>query len=283
MVRFRQRGVWKGPLLKRKRGNGPLFNQNSGKKGPLPFRYVLLLSFVIFVVLTAQGLWLVEKGIRPTLIHIAKTETQVLGTEAINDAISKKIAEQLDMEELLIIEKDQNGDISSITFNSAIATRVQAEATQRVQRYLRLMEQGRVHEMVLPDGVEVDFNQEVYTQDGIIYTIPLGQATNNALLAHLGPQIPVRFTAIGDVKANMRHQVENTGINNTMLSLYLDLQVDVKIVIPFATDMEVVKTSIPIGMTLVPGKVPEYYNVGGTGPAPTFIRESEIRDAVRDN
>ncbi len=263
--------MWKGPLLK----------QNKGKrKGPLPFRYVLLISFVIFIVLTVQGLWLVEKGIRPTLIHIAKTETQVLGTEAINDAISKKIVEQLDMEELILIDKDQNGDISSITFNTSISNRVLSEATLRVQKYLRLMEQGRVHELGLPDGVEVDYNEEVFSQDGIIYTIPLGQATNNALLAHLGPKIPVRFTAIGDIKASMRQEAESTGINNTLISLYIDLQVDVKVVIPFATDMEVVKTSIPIGIMFVPGKVPDYYNVGGTGPAPTFIRETDIQNAV---
>ncbi|MCD8502072.1 MAG: hypothetical protein LRY71_10840 [Bacillaceae bacterium] len=60
------------------------------RKGPLPFRYVFLISFIIFCVMTVQGLYLVERGIRPTLLDIAQTETQRIATLAINDAVSKK-------------------------------------------------------------------------------------------------------------------------------------------------------------------------------------------------
>lgn len=217
-----------------------------------------------------------EKGIRPTLIDIAKMETQILGTEAINDAISKKIVEQIDMDQLIIIDKDAEGYISSVTFNSTIYTRVLSEATNRVQRYLRMMEQGRVHELSMPEGVDVEWHEHSYGQDGIIHSIPLGQATNNALLAHLGPQIPIRFSAIGDVKANMREKFEPIGINNTAITLYIDLQVDVQVIIPFATDTEVVATSIPIGFMFVQGRVPEYIGTGTGGPAPVIIKEEDI-------
>lgn len=248
------------------------------KKGPLPFRYVLLLSFVIFILFTAQGIWLVEKGIRPTLINIARTETQKLGTEAINDAISKKIVEEIDMEELILIDKDENGDISSVTFNTQITSRVISQATNRVQKYLKYMEEGRTRELAVPEGVDIEWNEELYSHDGIIHNIPLGQASNNALLAHLGPQVPVSFTAIGDVKANIRDKVETTGINNTLITLYLDLEVDVRVIIPFATDKAVVQSSIPIGVLFVSGRVPEFYNIGGQGAAPSFMRESEIEN-----
>ncbi|WP_096202528.1 sporulation protein YunB [Bacillus sp. FJAT-45350] len=260
------------------------WNRPRPRKGPLPFRYVLLLSFVIFIVLTVQGFWLVEKGIRPTLIHIAKTETQKIGTQAINDAISKKIVEQIDMEELIIVDKDNNGDITSVSFNTQIYNRVTSEATLRVQKYLKMVEQGQIEDLGVPDGVEVEWNEQSFSQNGIIHTIPLGQATNNALLAHLGPQVPVRFTAIGDVKAQMSERIESTGINNTYIRVSVDIQVDVKVVIPFATDTEVVATSIPVGIMFVQGKVPEFYNSGGGEmPAPAIIRESDIREVIENN
>ena len=259
------------------------------RKGPLPFRYVLLLSFIIFVVLTVQGLWLIEKQIRPTLIAVAKTETQKIGTQAINDAISKKIVEQIDMEELILVDRNSNGDITDVRFNTQIYNRVLSEATLRVQKYLKMVEQGQVEDLGVPDGVDVDWNEQSFSQNGIIYTIPLGQATNNALLAHLGPQVPVRFSAIGDVKAQMSERIESTGINNTYIRVSVDITVDVKIVIPFATDTEVVATSIPVGVLFVQGQVPQFYNHGGGGtgssnmPAPAIISESDLREFIQQN
>ncbi|ADC49063.1 spore related protein YunB [Alkalihalophilus pseudofirmus OF4] len=230
------------------------------RKGPLPFRYVLLLSFLIFVILTVQGLWIIEKGIRPTLVHIATTETRVIATKAINDAVSKKIASDLNQEELFIRDAD-----NTIQFNTQMYNRILSEATNRVQRHLKAVEQG--------EAFDVSFdNEEAVTSDGgIIYTIPLGQATNNALLAHLGPQVPVRFSAIGDVKTDLNLKTFNTGINNTTMSVNFDVVVDVKIVIPFATNTEAIKTTIPVGLINIQGEVPEYY--GGNGgsmiiPAP---------------
>ncbi|KMJ55172.1 sporulation protein YunB [Alkalihalophilus sp. As8PL] len=222
------------------------------RKGPLPFRYVLLLSFLIFVILTVQGLWIIEKGIRPTLVHIATTETRVIATRAINDAVSKKIASDLDQGELFIRDAD-----NTLQFNTQMYNRILSEATNRVQRHLKAIEQG--------ETFDVSFeNEEAFTSDGgIIYTIPLGQATNNALLAHLGPQVPVRFSAIGDVKTDLNMKTFNTGINNTTMSVNFDVVVDVKIVIPFATNTEAIKTTIPVGLINIQGDVPEYYSEGG--------------------
>ncbi|MDT8858662.1 sporulation protein YunB [Alkalihalobacillus sp. MEB130] len=248
----------------------PRRNRPRARKGPLPFRYVLLLSFLIFVVLTVQGLWIIEKGIRPTLVHIATTETRKIATLAINDAVSKKISSSLNQEELFITDYTSDGMIRSVQFNSQIYTRVLSEATARVQRYLRLVEQGQQFDITIPDEVELDEGeaqgmQDIDAEGGIIHTIPLGQATNNALLAHLGPQIPVRFSAIGDVKTDMSYKVVDSGINNTTLSYHIDVEVDVKIVIPFATDTDTVSTQIVIGSIFVPGEVPEYYSQGGGG------------------
>ncbi|WP_054636163.1 sporulation protein YunB [Thalassobacillus sp. C254] len=251
------------------------------QKGPLPFRYVFLLSSIIFIALTIQGLWLVDQGIRPTLIAIAKTETQKIATQAINDAISKKIVENIDMEELMVIEKDNQGNITSVGFNPQVSNRVLSEATLRVQKYLKMVEEGKIEDLGLPDGIEMEFDKETFTENGIIHMIPLGQATNNALLAHLGPKVPVRFTAIGDVKATMTESIYESGINNTYIRVSLDLEVDVKVVIPFATDDAVVPTSIPIGMVFVSGQVPDFYNHGqGDMPAPAIIQEKDLEDII---
>ncbi|MCM3714028.1 sporulation protein YunB [Halalkalibacter oceani] len=240
----------------------PKRSRPQSRKGPLPFRYVLLLSFIIFVLLTVLGLWVIEKGIRPTLVHIATTEARVIATKAINDAVNKKISTDLNQEELFIIQYDADGMVTSVQPNTQIYNRVVSEATGRVQRHLKAIERGEAFDISFDEGESKD-DLLSSAEGGIIYSIPLGQATNNALLAQLGPQVPVRFSAIGDVKTDLNLQVENIGINNTKITLAFDMIVDAKIVIPFATNTEAVKTTIPIGVMTTSGKVPDVYSEGG--------------------
>ena len=35
--------------------------------------------------------------------------------------------------------------------------------------------------------------------NGVAYSVPLGRVTDNTLLSNLGPDIPIEFSAIGDV------------------------------------------------------------------------------------
>lgn len=247
------------------------------RKGPLPFRYVFLISFIIFCVMTVQGLYLVERGIRPTLLDIAQTETQRIATLAINDAVSKKILENTEMDNLIEIKQGENGKIVSVGFNSVTYNRVVQQITQRVQTYLNDINKGRIRDVTVPEGIEVEHGGVANYEEGIIHTIPLGQATGNSLLAHLGPKVPVRFSAIGDIKTQLREEIIPVGINNTYISISVDITVDVRIVIPFATSEEVVETTIPIGMVYIQGEVPEFYNSGAGGmmPAPAIIKQSE--------
>ncbi|SFL96073.1 sporulation protein YunB [Salibacterium qingdaonense] len=256
---------------------GRLFRKPRLLRGPLPFRYVFLISFILFGLFTVQGLILVEKGIRPTLMAIAHTETQKLATQAINDAISNKIVENIDVEDIIDMQHDNQGNVSSINFNSKMYNRVQSESVMRVQRYLQMMEEGNIKDLGLPQEIEQELDTEQFTEDGIIHVIPLGQATNNALLAQLGPRVPVRFSAIGHVKASMSESIIESGINNTYVRVSIDIKVDVRVVIPFATDTAVVATSIPVGVAFISGEVPEFYNAGdGDMPSPAVIQEEDI-------
>ncbi|WP_257008401.1 sporulation protein YunB [Bacillus sp. FJAT-45350] len=239
------------------------------KKGPLPFRYVLLISFAIFIVLTLQGLWLVESGIRPTLLEIANLETQKIATSAINHAVSTTIRD-VDMNQLINIEKDNFGKISSIGFDANVYNQVVTNAVSNAQYYLKLMEDGELHKLEMFDEEEIPEDTDV---PGVIHNIPLGLATNNALLSQLGPLIPVKFTTIGDVDVELNEETKPIGINNTWIRVSMDLEVQSQVIIPFATRTDKVKTTVPVGMVFVPGEVPDFYSNGdGPLPQPAIIR-----------
>ncbi|WP_243290415.1 sporulation protein YunB [Bacillus sp. FJAT-47783] len=231
------------------------------KKGPLPFRYVFLLTFVFFIFSTAGGLWVINSGIEPTLIQVAETETKRIATLVINNAISKHINDEIDVNKLVVVEKDENGKVSTYDFNAQMVNRVNAQITQKVQRNLREAEKGNIDILDIP---EIDVKTEGEPEEeGIIYYIPLGQATNNALLGNLGPRVPVRFYVIGSVDSNVEKSIVDYGINSVFIEISVHVKVDVQVVIPFATSITTVENTIPIAYKGVQGDVPEFYNGSG--------------------
>jgi sporulation protein YunB len=241
------------------------------RRGPLPFRYVFLLSFVFFVFSTAIGLWIVNEGIEPTLMSVAETKTRQIATEAINDAISKKIAEDVNINELIIIHKDNAGEAIGYSFNPLIYNRITFEATERVQKYLDYVEAGDIEKLEsFKNGIDIDF-EKPNNRQGILYFIPLGVATKNALLSNLGPKVPVRFEIIGDVISKVETRMKETGINNTYLEVYLKIRVQMNVIIPSLKKDITISNSVKIGDLFLPGKVPQFYNGNQNGFQPAVI------------
>lgn len=243
-------------------------------RGPLPFRTVFAISSVIFTIMTLQGLWLVERNIKPTLIEIAKAETQRIAQQAINDAVSSKMVGDLEKleehDELVITDIDENGKITSARINSKVFNHILSEATKRAQEYLNKVERGEINQWTeTADGTEADSIRD--GEEGVVHYISLGKATHNTLLANLGPKVPIRFHTIGEVKSQPVSNVKLVGINNIWIEINIRLDVNVNVVVPFATETDTVSTNVPLVFTLINGEVPEFYNNSNQGMPPAIV------------
>lgn len=187
--------------------------------------------FILFVV--------VEKRIEPTLMLIAQSKVDQVAKLAITDAVTKRLTQQgVDFNEIVMMEKDEEGSIKAVNFNFREYSRIVGETTARIQNRLKEFEQENVQT-----------------------TIPLGLATKNVFLEHFGPEIPVSFVPIGAVKTRLETGLKQAGINMVLVTVYIYVEVDLRVVIPFATKQQTVTTQIPISEALIVGKVPSYlYN-----------------------
>ncbi|WP_408007507.1 sporulation protein YunB [Pseudalkalibacillus sp. A8] len=233
------------------------------RERPLPFQYVFIISFIIFILLTAQALWLVDKGLQPTLMEIAENETKKYAQLAIQSAIKKRIVESDSIENIIDVTRDNNGKVSSVNTNPKVANEILQLATTNVQFYLEQIEAGNV-----PDHAEfsdVEVKRESEGNRGIFTEIPMGRATHNTLLANLGPKIPVGFRLTGAVETDVKEELIQSGINNQVYKVWISVIVDVQIVVPFETKKSRIVTNIPLVNMFINGEVPDYYNNGGNG------------------
>lgn len=190
----------------------------------------------------------------PVVFTYAESEVKKLTTLIINKSITKQMSNGLDVDNLLNITRNSNGDIQLISYNSITVTKLLNSVTNLVQLNIKSIEEGNVDLLELPDIYD-----EEKMKHGIVYEIPLGTVTDNFLLSNLGYKIPVKFTLIGSTTTNLDTKITEYGINNALLEIFITIDVTTQINLPFVSKEVNMSTSIPIAIKLIQGIIPEYY------------------------
>jgi sporulation protein YunB len=233
------------------------------RKGPLPFRYVFLLTFVFFIFSTTAGLWIINKGLKPTLMSYAESQTRQIASLIINEALLERSV--VDIND--VITKDTETSLTN--FDTAKIYSMLRDTTRLILNNIKKAETGDLEDLQAISDFEIE-TVNTGNGEGIVYYVPLGQATNNALLGNLGPQIPVQFNLIGDMESNIETEVKEVGINNVYIEVLIKLKVNVQVIIPFATKVATLEQRVPIALGILEGDVPQFYNSGGDGGAPAL-------------
>jgi sporulation protein YunB len=241
----------------------------------IPFRHVFVITFILFIAMTIWGLWIINNGIKPTLMAIAENRAKQIATYAVNIAVGKKEIREMEQEmnqsgangsnKLFIPHYDNNNNVDLITYNTVAINQLNNRIVNDVSEYLRLIEEGKTP-ISNPTLGEVKADD---TQLGLVDKIPLGQATNNVLLSNLGPNIPVKFQDVSNITTNTEHRVQPIQINNIYVQIFIRVTVQVKIVIPFEVKTVSVTSDIPVAEQIMRGDVPIYW--GGNSSSPSIV------------
>ena len=89
--------------------------------------------------------------------------------------------------------------------------------------------------------------------------IPLGTLTGELLFSALGPSVRVRVQSIGNVSAVFQNEFTSTGINQTKHSVYLELTINVNLLIPGEIIAVQSVERVCIAETIIIGDVPDTY------------------------
>ncbi|GAX90669.1 sporulation protein YunB [Effusibacillus lacus] len=211
------------------------------------WKIYLAVSLFLVMFLTIQSFLFLENNLQPVFVKIAENYTRKIATEAINDAITKKVAEETDYQQIVQFIKDDRGAVRSAVFNMVEANRIKAQTTGRVQSVLKMLQEQEIR-------------------------LPVGQAFRSTILATFGPTIPIAIVPMGNAKSDIVQTSETSGINQTKYSLTLEMQVQVNVIIPFVTKPVDIQTQVPIAAIVMVGDVPQFfYDAKGTPFVPPGI------------
>ena len=139
--------------------------------------------------------------------------------------------------------------------NSKVVNSVLYDITNSIESDLILIDNGKLDEI----GIPISNFYEKNDVSGIVYYIPFGVVTGSSVIADIGPKIPVKNKLIGSVYSNVKTEVMEYGINNAIIKIYIEVEVNEQVILPFLSKKVTIKSNVPVLMKMVQGKIPSVY------------------------
>ncbi len=189
-------------------------------------KLVFLLAFALIFVI------FVEVRFRPIIKSIAFAQAHNVSMTIINKAILSEISSgNNDYSNLLIIDKNQNQEVLSINTDVVKLNSLRSKIFEFIE-------------------------ENVSSNNLIKIKVPLGTLTGLEILNGRGPNITLKTYVDGCTSSDFISDFSEAGINQTKYRLYINISMDMHIIMPGMTACENIKSSIPISETIIVGKVP---------------------------
>lgn len=194
-----------------------------------------IVAFIIISVIFAGGFaaFFLIKG-TPKAEKIIGAQVRNAASTQIDNAVLRYMEENsLTYGSLVNINFDEKGAINSVTADAA-----------------------KIDAIIVRMDTDIG---DMLKEQVMTVSVPLSVIFGTNLLVPWKKCIDVKYFPINVVNVNLRHEFEAKGINQTLHTIYLNIAVDVEVLLPLRNTTESISTEILLGQTLIVGSVPNTY------------------------
>ncbi len=170
----------------------------------------------------------------PVVVENTKTQIKSYANKAINYAVAETMNQNFSYGKLVNVIKDANDDVAYIEANS-VRINVLSKTMSKV----------------------VMFNFLELAKNPI--KIALGSFSGISILAGYGPKIAYQVNPYGEVFCYFSSKFNSAGINQTYHKLYLNIKINVHVVLPFDSLSMSSESQVLLSETLIVGNIPDVY------------------------
>ena len=204
--------------------------------------YILMIIVLILIVCYIFIKTFTYKS-EPILLEYAKKKSTNIITSIINDSVNKVIYSN-NYDEIIKVEKDNNGNIISLDFDNNTINMLLYLVTNDILDNITSLENGNYNNIETKNSV---------------YYIPISIIHNNPILVNIGPKIPFKIEYLGSANNEIKTNVKEYGINSSMIEVLLSINLKVQVILPFKSQTINISKNILLDNKIVQGKIPDYY------------------------
>ena len=206
--------------------------------------------FFLIIIIAIIGIKVINDKITPIVINYSTSQMKRITSIIINRSINSDMLNKDDLDNLFIVNKDNN--IVTITLDSIIVNKITDIISDACEDNLRLVEEGKYQELKKKFNIGREY-----------FFVPSSIIFKNTLFSAIGPSIPINIKYLGNVTSNLKTEVKEYGINNSLISIYVDINVEMMVILPFSSKEVNITNLVPIVIKMINGEVPQIY--GGLG------------------
>lgn len=217
--------------ISKRRRSGIYYRKISGKRK----RRMIGIRILIFGLFFFLLLFLVDRGIRPIMKANATIRIKALTTAAINEAVIQTLEQEKgNYDRLILLEKDEDGKVTSIQTDAAAISKIQSALTQAVMSCLSKLESSDIR-------------------------MNLGTLLQPEYFAGRGPSLRFLLQPNGYVTTKIISSFSEAGINQTQHKILFRVSAPMAGAIPGYTTQTTIDTDFVLADTIIVGNIPEYY------------------------
>lgn len=176
----------------------------------------------------------IQSLLRPVFLAEAETRALQMATNAINQSVYQH-AKTLKYDEMISYQTNRQGDIILMQPNLQKVNEFISQVIETIQLRMQQISEENIR-------------------------IPIGHAFGLELLAGIGPRLNIKMIPLGLVKPpQIEDSFETAGINQTRHKIYLVIEGEVQLIIPFIQEKIQITTKVPVTEVTILGKVPDIY------------------------
>lgn len=199
----------------------------------------ILFTIVIIIVLSFNFLSFIGNKITPKVTSLAKVSLN----HHIKNIASNFKEYTYNNKDILIPTYNNKNEVTSLTYDMKVVYEIAGAFTSNIKSSLKEKNNN------IPFITETNNNK-------ILFMIPIGALSNQALFTSMGPKIPVQIYFVDNVFTEIKTKVTDYGINNALIEIYLSINLTYEIVSPFVREQVTLNYNLPIDQKIITGVVP---------------------------
>lgn len=199
----------------------------------------ILFTIVIIIVLSFNFLSFIGNKITPKVTSLAKVSLN----HHIKNVASNFKEYTYNNKDILIPTYNNKNEVTSLTYDMKVVYEIAGAFTNNIKSSLKEKNNN------IPFITETNNNK-------ILFMIPIGALSNQALFTNMGPKIPVQIYFVDNVFTEIKTKVTDYGINNALIEIYLSINLTYEIVSPFVREQVTLNYNLPIDQKIITGVVP---------------------------
>ena len=195
-----------------------------------------LMIFLIFAfIFSCFAVYYAQGRLKPLLKSYSVAKTTSLSTLAVNEAVNERLnSTAINYEDIVSINRDEKGKITSIETDISAFNRLKAEITGDIVAKMDKITESEI-------------------------AIPVGNLIGGEILYGRGPSVHIKIIPVGSAKTDIVNQFTEAGINQTRHQILLHVSTEVYTVLPSETVESTVESDFILAETIIVGEIPDFY------------------------